>query len=524
MAGIFGLQRARPRVTLPSSISKQNDGKCRPTRTDAAAVRLELRDLDCRRQTLIVDARAGVLASKLASVIRRRSREAVPGRALVLIYQGGRELPPHCIVQDEPVFYRIETFTGDSGLSLAFEVGGRSDFNLARDIELADLTVGETRSRVAHALGVDDTRRIRIVLDKGMRVGPLEGDGWSMARAVRAWLCSAARVEVYPRSHYLVLRGLSCDYVYHPKAQGDRMACARRVKSWIRQRLVHGVHQNAASSLSLRTRDISLALDGEVLAGFADIAWGSVIDFTLPDNMAEAFADDETWLLSATETCDVCCDVKAPSEFVLRITSACQHRPTICKLCLRQWLESNLDEAAVGGRLPRCPECPALLEHADVRRLAAARVFARFDNLLTRNAVGAMPGFRFCTRPSCESGQVHAARCPKFTCHACGAKHCVNHGIPWHKGETCDEYDVRNRRRRKEEQKSAQAARGMSKPCPACKRDVHKSSGCNHITCVCGHEWCYLCFAPYQQTPAGFLRCQHINCSERDIFADLGFP
>eukprot|EP01117_Protostelium_nocturnum_P016624 TRINITY_DN6626_c0_g1_i2.p1 TRINITY_DN6626_c0_g1~~TRINITY_DN6626_c0_g1_i2.p1 ORF type:complete len:991 (-),score=307.75 TRINITY_DN6626_c0_g1_i2:21-2993(-) len=31
------------------------------------------------------------------------------------------------------------------------------------------------------------------------------------------------------------------------------------------------------------------------------------------------------------------------------------------------------------------------------------------------------------------------------------------------------------------------------KTCPSCKMDVVKTSGCNHITCVCGEHWCYVC-------------------------------
>ncbi|KAK0671427.1 hypothetical protein QBC41DRAFT_344678 [Cercophora samala] len=31
------------------------------------------------------------------------------------------------------------------------------------------------------------------------------------------------------------------------------------------------------------------------------------------------------------------------------------------------------------------------------------------------------------------------------------------------------------------------------KRCPRCKSGVEKVDGCNHITCVCGVEWCYRC-------------------------------
>ena len=33
-----------------------------------------------------------------------------------------------------------------------------------------------------------------------------------------------------------------------------------------------------------------------------------------------------------------------------------------------------------------------------------------------------------------------------------------------------------------------------SKPCPKCQRRIQKASGCKHMTCVCKHEWCWVCF------------------------------
>ena len=29
--------------------------------------------------------------------------------------------------------------------------------------------------------------------------------------------------------------------------------------------------------------------------------------------------------------------------------------------------------------------------------------------------------------------------------------------------------------------------------CPACNAPTFKTSGCNHITCICGEHWCWNC-------------------------------
>jgi hypothetical protein len=31
----------------------------------------------------------------------------------------------------------------------------------------------------------------------------------------------------------------------------------------------------------------------------------------------------------------------------------------------------------------------------------------------------------------------------------------------------------------------------------SCGKWIQKAEGCDHMTCVCGAEWCYVCGAPY---------------------------
>lgn len=51
-----------------------------------------------------------------------------------------------------------------------------------------------------------------------------------------------------------------------------------------------------------------------------------------------------------------------------------------------------------------------------------------------------MAEFHWCLNPKCESGQLHYGGA-KFQCHECKSEACIKHGVTWHIGETCDEYD-----------------------------------------------------------------------------------
>jgi len=38
----------------------------------------------------------------------------------------------------------------------------------------------------------------------------------------------------------------------------------------------------------------------------------------------------------------------------------------------------------------------------------------------------------------------------------------------------------------------SELAKGIVK-CPHCKNGIQKASGCNHMKCRCGHEFCWIC-------------------------------
>ena len=69
----------------------------------------------------------------------------------------------------------------------------------------------------------------------------------------------------------------------------------------------------------------------------------------------------------------------------------------------------------------------------------------------------------------------------------------------WHEGRTCAQYDADAAA--SDEVALVQALEGVRR-CPACGTGVEKSGGCDHMTCRpaaggCGHEFCWLCLAPY---------------------------
>jgi hypothetical protein len=471
-----------------SRSSKERDKDIDKKRTRIA---IYLEDLDHRHNSFTLLVRRGLEVGKLGETIRERLKDhgrPLSDSARVRFYADARELGRQDVADSyATIWYRLVTpRDNDTWMitHLGDDTNGRVDTSLAdemvRCIE-AGKTLADLRKVVARHMSIDDSNRIIIIARDGLRKGLLQGDMWQV-RQIRSWFSRWLSIDVSPKKGYIIIEGSWGQYLLHPSSELSSGGLAvRDVKQWLETRLLNDVDRLQNSKLELKYHKIALTYRGGRLSNSCPIVAGKTYGLELPWHLEDAFAAEEAWLLPATETCTVCSEDRKVTELPLRITSDCKHKPTLCKDCLGQWIHSSMD-TLTWERL-KCPECPELLKFDDVRRYAFREDFDRYDALATRAALKSIRDFRWCLSTSCESGQIHDPKCKMFKCIACKAKHCVHHEVPWHSKETCEEYDKRNRRRRKEEKASEQTIKQTSKACPECKRAVHKFTGCNHITC-----------------------------------------
>src|SRR5579871_371355 len=165
-------------------------------------------------------------------------------------------------------------------------------------------------------------------------------------------------------------------------------------------------------------------------------------------------------------------------------TSICTHEVNTCSTCLDRWLNESL--TSKGWNKIICPECSAPFQHADVKSCASRTLFQRYDELVARAKLSEIPGFHWCLSPQCQSGQIHHSDDPIFVCVACGFMHCIRHDIPWHEGETCQEYEHRKSERKiRDEEQTRRTIERTTKKCPGngCSWNIEKNRGCDHMTC-----------------------------------------
>lgn len=97
--------------------------------------------------------------------------------------------------------------------------------------------------------------------------------------------------------------------------------------------------------------------------------------------------------------------------------------------------------------------------------------------------------------------------CPSCNVHFCGL--CLR---PWtnfynrksHSGMSCANYSKQFKAFGNDDDGYAAIAFSLdARGCPGCSIRTQRSEGCNHITCPCGMEWCYVCGKQWTQRHYG---------------------
>lgn len=212
------------------------------------------------------------------------------------------------------------------------------------------------------------------------------------------------------------------------------------------------------------------------------------------------------------ENCSICCDDK---PVPMMITLKCSH--TFCSHCLRSYADGKLQCCQVPIRCPQpgcrycisTPECKSFLPFISFESLEKAlseanivqseRFYCPFLNcsvlLDPCECLSAMDGSSSQSDNSC----IECPVCQRFFCVGCG--------VPWHSSMSCEEFQSLP-----EEERDASditlhrlAQNKRWKRCQQCRIMIELTQGCYHMTCRCGHEFCYSCGAEYRD---GQQTCQ----------------
>ena len=166
--------------------------------------------------------------------------------------------------------------------------------------------------------------------------------------------------------------------------------------------------------------------------------------------------------------------------------------------CLREYLNLEITEK----RVPiKCPKCEDIFQESDLRERLDNEMFGKYQKFLMDNLVMNNPDeFSCCPTPDCAyvfmpNGQS------RFLCSLCNQDYCLNCRVNYHENITCEEFQKSFKESgygESDKQFFSFVKGNKFKQCPNCKYWVEKNRGCNHMTCRCKHEFCYVCGAKHK--------------------------
>jgi hypothetical protein len=178
------------------------------------------------------------------------------------------------------------------------------------------------------------------------------------------------------------------------------------------------------------------------------------------------------------------------------VVLTCTH--AVCHLCLQTFLQSKLAEFACKFPLT-CPQaaCPTTLEMTNMAFLLTNK---ELDQWTLKQRQHGIKNKVYCPNKHCShlmDGDALAffPGTKAARCDLCALLFCTSCAVTFHYGYTCAEFKKLPIEQRKPEDASVHrlAKQNKWRPCPSCNAIVELKQGCNHIYCLCGNEYCYLC-------------------------------
>ncbi|VFQ59642.1 unnamed protein product [Cuscuta campestris] len=211
---------------------------------------------------------------------------------------------------------------------------------------------------------------------------------------------------------------------------------------------------------------------------------------------------------SLKETCAICFeDINVTKMFLI---DGCLHR--FCFSCMKQHVEAKL----LVGKMAECPHdgCKTNIEVDNCANFLDPRLVEIISNRMKEASI-AVTDKVYCPYPRC-SALMSKVKVLEYTkneffgaetsgarkCMKCNKYFCLNCQVPWHYDMTCLVYKRTPRPQSDESAVKALANKRKWRQCVKCNHMVELSSGCYHISCRCGYEFCYTCGAEWKNKRA----------------------
>ncbi|ELP89105.1 ariadne RING finger, putative, partial [Entamoeba invadens IP1] len=191
--------------------------------------------------------------------------------------------------------------------------------------------------------------------------------------------------------------------------------------------------------------------------------------------------------------CEICYEDKPYSDTYV---NKCGHR--FCKSCIR---DSIKEQKTNTRRKVHCPQhgCSQVIEISDIN-LYDLVDDKQLINEYTERLNKKMFEEQTILCPKCHNSLLSLNSTVNAQCPLCKHEFCKKCLCVCHPGKTCEEWKKQVDDDNENMRKTTEWIKQNTKICPKCKNPIRKNGGCNHMTCSCGHQFCWLCMADYTNT------------------------
>lgn len=195
--------------------------------------------------------------------------------------------------------------------------------------------------------------------------------------------------------------------------------------------------------------------------------------------------------LPADLVCGICYDSIVARDEAYSVD--CGHE--FCRDCWMAYLETAGGDKKFGALEVRCPQqkCDSRVLPRHLQAISP-RLRQDWDDTYFRAFLEMDQSCRACPGLNCPcvavvEGRGTSSQPVSCTCIQCKASFCFRCGEGPHQPASCAAITEWTRI----QAKSDFWVRKNSKPCPSCHAPIEKNQGCNHMTCTCGVQFCWLC-------------------------------
>ncbi|KFK33684.1 hypothetical protein AALP_AA5G046200 [Arabis alpina] len=189
-------------------------------------------------------------------------------------------------------------------------------------------------------------------------------------------------------------------------------------------------------------------------------------------------------------TCDICMEDDLPSYDMTRME--CGH--CFCNDCWKEHFTVRINEGESKRITCMAHKCNAVCDEDVVRKLVSPELAEKFDRFLFESYVEDNRMVNWCPSiPHCGNAirKLVDDGDDEVIC-SCGLQFCFSCLRESHSPCSCLMWKLWTKKCQ-DESETVNWITVNTKLCPKCSKPVHKTEGCNLVTCICKQHFCWLC-------------------------------